>query len=187
VSKNRQYLKYVLRHKWFVFQKCCDYGLFWQGIIHDLSKFGLAEWGPYVDKFYGGPYPERNYGDIRAHFGDTCTQPWVDRRFDEAWLHHQRHNPHHWQHWVLREDDGETKCLEMPRKYMLEMIADWWGAGRAIHGEPDGIYAEYFELRKWYLANRDKIQLHDRTRFEVERIMGLREEDKTWPVWERCP
>ena len=50
----------------------------------------------------------------------------VEDRFDAAWLHHQHNNPHHWQHWLLREDDGGTKALEMDHLYVVEMVCDHW-------------------------------------------------------------
>lgn len=169
-----QYLWYVLRHKWYVGRYCLEYGLFWAAITHDLSKFHPREWFPYVDYFYGGDpkrryggnrYPERHYGDVRGALGDRYTQPWIDRRFDEAWNHHQKRNPHHWQYWVLREDSGGTKCLEMPHRYRLEMLADWRGAGMAINGKDD--------TRNWYLKNRANILLHPDTRMWVESMLGI--------------
>ena len=40
-----------------------------------------------------------------------------DGSFDSAWLLHQKRNAHHWQYWVLLEDEGNTKALEMDDKY----------------------------------------------------------------------
>jgi hypothetical protein len=165
MAKHWKYLKYVLRHKWYVGLACIRYGVWWAAITHDLSKFHPREWFPYVDKFYGGPWPEHHYGDWRNVLGDKYTQEWVDRRFDVAWNHHQKRNPHHWQYWVLREDDGATKCLEMPDHYRREMLADWYGAGMAINGKADS--------RSWYLKNRDKILLHPETRRKVEYKLGI--------------
>lgn len=159
------YLKYVLRHKWYVFLWCCRYGIPLAGIVHDLSKFAPVEWFPYVDKFYGGPYPEANHGDMRLWFDDKYTQPWVDRRFDEAWNHHQKVNPHHWQWWVLLEDSGKVKPLDMPLRYRKEMLADWRGAGMAIKGID--------ETPEWYKKNRGKMQLHPETRQWVEWQLGF--------------
>lgn len=167
-----QYLKFLLKHKWFVFQECCRLGIPWRGLVHDLSKFSPAEWGPYVDYFYGGPWPDRLPTDFRYQFGDQYTKGWVQRRFDAAWLTHIHRNPHHWQHYVLLEDSGAVKVLEMPRPHRLEMIADWWGAGRALGGKPPAGADRYAELRAWYVANKDKMQLGLRTREMVEAAIG---------------
>lgn len=160
-----QYLKYVLRHKWYVFLWCCRYGIPLAGIVHDLSKFHPREWFPYVDYFYGGEWPEQHYGDARGWFGDKYTKGWVRDRFDAAWNHHQKRNPHHWQYWVLREDSGATKALDMPMRYRLEMLADWRGAGMAIKGKD--------ETPEWYRKNRANMVLHPETRTWVEWQLGF--------------
>lgn len=159
------YLKYVLRHKWFVFLWCCHYWIPFAGIVHDLSKFWPDEWFPYVDYFYGGPYPEQNYGDVRMHFDDMYTKAWVQRRFDAAWNHHQKRNPHHWQYWVLHEDSGKVGCIPMHDRYRREMLADWRGAGMAINGKDN--------TRAWYLKNSANMLLHPSTRQWIESELGI--------------
>jgi hypothetical protein len=88
---------------------------------------------------------------------------YVREQFDRAWLHHQHKNPHHWQHWILRKDDGDVIPLEMPPAYVLEMVADWMGAGRTITGK--------WEVGGWYEKNRSKIILHPVTRARVEGLL----------------
>lgn len=163
-----KYLCYVVRHKWFVF---C-YGLslrvpLWQLIIHDWSKFLPSEWFPYVDYFYGGPWVAANHGDQRLYIGERYTQPWVDRRFNEAWNRHQKRQPHHWQFWLLTMDSGETVPLEMPERYVREMVADWMGAGRAING-----YSSRGTVSHWYSMNQDNMQLHSSTRERVSLLIN---------------
>lgn len=143
-----RYASYVARHKWFVFRA----GLktrapLWRLIIHDWSKLSLAEWTPYVRSFYGS---QGRTSEVKA-------------AFDRAWLHHQHRNPHHWQHWLLREDDGPTKPLEMPEHFIREMVADWMGAGRAITGK--------WEVGEWFDANQHKIMLAPRTAARVYQLI----------------
>jgi hypothetical protein len=167
--KHLRYLKYLIVHKWFVMLACFRYGLYWQGIVHDWSKFLPSEWVPYANYFYGPKRPEVDEASLQGVLAieawkaeSKChSDTWRDE-FDRAWLLHQHRNPHHWQHWVLREDSGDTKVLQMPRKYALEMLADWEGAGRAITGKKD--------LITWYTKNRSKIMLHPETRFIADRI-----------------
>lgn len=136
-----QYAKYVVKHKWFVFVAGIKTGApLWRLIIHDWSKMTRTEWGPYVRQFYAKH--KRRPGE-----------------FDKAWLHHQHHNPHHWQHWVLKEDDGGIKALEMPDDLIREMVADWMGAGRAITGR--------WEVGEWWAKNDTKIILAPYTRSTV--------------------
>lgn len=143
-----QYFVYVLRHKWYVFQECVKQRLFWAGVCHDMSKFRTDEWIPYAEYFYG-----------------TGDKQYRQFRFDIAWNHHQKRNPHHWQYWVLREDGGEMKVLPMPDRYRREMLADWRGAGRAINGRD--------ETAEWYVRNRERMLLHADTRTWIERQLGV--------------
>jgi hypothetical protein len=75
-----------------------------------------------------------------------------DPDFDFAWLLHQKRNRHHWQYWILPNDEQGTKMLRVPKKYVREMLADWRGASKAQgHGG---------DIRKWWFENNQKIQIH---------------------------
>lgn len=101
------YLKYVLRHKWYVFLACLQYGLIWRGIKHDWTKFLPSEWFPYVQYFHGEkvPHPTKQVrkGDEYAPLMEPPQQ--VQEAFDRAWNHHQKRNSHHWQYWLLHPDN----------------------------------------------------------------------------------
>lgn len=158
-------LSYVIRHKWFVFVAGLRVGApVWRLLIHDWSKFLPVEWWPYVRYFYGGPWPtdQEMWNKFPGYTGPTKAS--VAAAFDRAWLHHQHANPHHWQHWILREDSGALKVLAMPEHFAREMVADWMGAGRAITGK--------WEAAEWYAKNREIIQLHEATRDLVEALLG---------------
>jgi len=145
------YLKYLVCHKWFVFvagtkiRGCSWYRL----AIHDLSKFLPCEWYPYAYCFYAE--------DGSKRYIETAD-------FNYAWNHHQHCNKHHWQHWMLKEDSGKIQLLDMPEKYIKEMVADWAGAGKAITGK--------WEVAEWYLKNATKILISRDTRREVENILS---------------
>ncbi len=96
------YAGYVLRHKWFVFVECCKLGIPLAGIIHDWSKFLPSEWIPYVHFFYGRDGQRVQRRDSTGYYKPTDTG---DAAFDFAWLLHQKRNAHHWQWWVLPEDN----------------------------------------------------------------------------------
>lgn len=157
------YFWYVVRHKYWVFLACCRRGVPLQGIVHDWSKFLPSEWWPYVDFFYGTLVDDLTRNQAIVQLGHDPFLSASDRKdaFDLAWLRHQHRNPHHWQHWILKKDDGGTESLEMPMRFVREMLADWEGAGRAIVGQNSNMPA-------WYMANRHKIILHPATRWRVE-------------------
>jgi len=108
---------------------------------------------------------EEFYGHWRVRAEKYPSDDLIHERFDVAWLHHQHANPHHWQHWVLREDDGQTKCLEMPEHFAREMVADWCGAGRAITGK--------WEVWIWYYRNRGRILLNPKTEARVLDLVNI--------------
>jgi hypothetical protein len=113
-----RFICFVLKHKWYVF----TYGIkiggipLWQLLIHDLSKFSRAEFGPYIRKHATGERPEEYLVAMRRH---------------------QAHNPHHWQHWI---QNGELH--PMPEVYVREMVADWHGATKNYNRET---LQEWFE------------------------------------------
>jgi hypothetical protein len=162
MNKYLKYLSYVIRHKWYVFKACLRWGLIWRGLVHDLSKFLPSEIVPYANWFRG------EYGlSFSPTLSDALTKHAIwkldlhyecKRAFDEAWLFHQHRNPHHWQYWLLRKDDGSLQAMEMPDIYVIEMVADWVGAGTAL-GKPD--------TWAWWKANEEKIHLHLNTKAKV--------------------
>jgi hypothetical protein len=156
VKAHLRYAGYVLRHKWFVFVAGRKTKApLWRLVVHDWSKLLPIEWFPYVQNFYGEELSSLpRYEQARRE---------RQARFDKAWLHHQHRNPHHWQHWLLREDDGPLKALPMPEHFIREMVADWMGAGRAITGR--------WAVREWYAQNSERMDLHPRTRERVEELM----------------
>lgn len=100
----------LLKSDWFPFKEV-DKELFLDNLwIHDISKFSAAEALGYA--FY-----DRRNG---ANKDD----------FDTAWNHHQKHNEHHPEYWMKLNKQGACQMLPMPDIYLIEMIADWMGAGK---------------------------------------------------------
>lgn len=110
---------------------------------HDSSKYSEDEYRAYDDFFYGEHTEE------------------VEKAFKYAWNHHQKTNPHHWQYWVLINDDEGTVCLDMPERYINEMVADW-GAFSLLKEEPEDIIT-------WYEEHKEDIMLSPATREIVEK------------------
>lgn len=161
-----KYFKSLMTHKWFVFLECCKLGIPWLGIIHDWSKFLPSEWIPYARYFHGGwPEGPEVWRSCPSYTGPTKSS--VQSDFDEAWLHHQNYNKHHWQYYLLVQDDDPDKVLPMPDRYRREMLADWRGAGRAYTGKDN--------TREWYLERADQWdrRLHPQTKAWIEFELGL--------------
>ena len=130
------HFKKICVHKFWVAYYCFKAGLYWQGITHDLSKFSWVEFWESV-KYYQG---------IKSPI-DACKE---DKGYSLAWQHHKGRNPHHYEYWTDRYDDGLV-AIEMPYKYAVELICDWFGAARAYLGKDFTYQGEY----KW-LVNKFK-------------------------------
>jgi len=153
-ARYRRYLGYVLRHKWFVAVEGVKLRVsIWHLIWHDWTKFLPLEMVSYACTF-------------RAEDGTGQYKPHAD--FNRAWNQHEKMHKHHWQYWVLIMDTGDVVPLEMPDRHRREMLADWRGAGMAL-GKPD--------TKAWYLANRERIKLHEETRAWVEQQLGVKNSD----------
>ena len=57
--KNKYYkhFKTVAKHKKEVAKICFKFGLYYQGIVHDLSKFSITEFAPSAKYFQGTSSP----------------------------------------------------------------------------------------------------------------------------------
>ena len=121
-----------------------------QILNHDASKSEIDEYIAYDRYFYGN---NRSYA--------------VMNDFNYAWLFHIHRNPHHWQYWVLINDnpnEGEI-ILDMPANYILEMICDWWA-----FSWNQGNLTEIFN---WYNDHKDYMKLSKQTRIIVEDILDM--------------
>ena len=121
----------------------------WQiNFAHDLSKDTPDEYKAYDDYFYG---KNKSYAVVQA--------------FNYAWLKHIHRNPHHWQHWILINDDpGEgTVIMDMPDNYIVEMICDWWAFSWTA--------GDLTTMFKWYDEHKEYMQISDKTRKKVENIL----------------
>lgn len=115
---------------------------------HDSSKTMFDEYDAYDKYFYGG---NRSFKVVED--------------FNKAWLKHIHRNPHHWQHWVLINDEPSEgmKAIKMPYEYVIEMICDWWAFSWAKEN--------LTEIFKWYDEHKSNMVLHDQTRQAVEMIL----------------
>lgn len=157
---SKQYDEYLIRHKdgvskAFEWMNSNMHELIYpneisirdQIAVHDQSKFSKEEYDAYDAYFYGN---NRSYQ--------------VVDNFNKAWLHHIHSNPHHWQHWVLLQDEGSAIYIDMPMNYIIEMICDWWS-----FSWNEG---NLFEIFSWYEDNKNNMELSEPTRVTVETILN---------------
>lgn len=114
--------------------------------MHDQAKFSDEEFDAYADHFYGTK--------SKAH----------DEAFDYAWLDHIHKNKHHWQYWMLQNDEDGLKCLKIPTEYLIEMICDWW----AFSWNKGNLQ----EIFNWYDSHKKGIQMNEESRGELEKMLA---------------
>ena len=156
---NAEYSKYIIEHvenvkkayNWLVEKEIVSSSLITQMNLHDVSKWSREEFDAYDNYFYGKK-TER-----------------VKTEFNYAWLHHIHNNPHHWQHWVLVNDEDGTKALEMPQEYVIEMICDWWSFSHKT--------GNLYEIFDWYKSHKKNMILHDKTKKLVEELLDRIKEE----------
>jgi len=157
LNKFKLYSSYVIKHKWYVFLECYKLGIPRQGITHDLSKLIPDEFFPYASHFYG--YNKR----IESKSGYFKKVDSGDKAFDAAWFKHIKRNKHHWQYWLLADENGKIKSVEMPIRFRKEMVADWKGAAKA-QGNPS-VFA-------WYDKYKHKMHLGAETQRWIEKELN---------------
>lgn len=145
IEKTQEYLNYVKEHvlnvrkAWGEVQdKCKDMRFMYDDFyyfsihdsvdFHDISKLSEFEFVQYRRAFYPAK-DEPKYN------------------MDEAWEHHKKYNPHHWENWTTikpRFDaDWEVHCVHM--------VIDWIAMG----------YKFGDTARDFYEKNKEKINIPD--------------------------
>lgn len=143
------HLKTINKHRREVRKLCFKCGLYWQGLTHDLSKYSPVEFINGVRFFTGKGSP--HMGE-RAKYG-----------YSKAWLHHKGHNKHHAEYWQDIRPNGKTEPIDMPRKYLAEMICDRVAASKIYLKE------NYTNDAPWnyYDSHRDENQFSTNTRQDL--------------------
>jgi hypothetical protein len=142
------HLRTVHKHRKMVRKLCFKCGLYWQGLTHDLSKYSHTEFWNGVKYFTGTASP---------HIGERKVKGYSD-----AWLHHHNRNKHHAEYWVDIVD-GKSAPIEMPLKYLAEMICDRVAASMIYLGDKytDSAPFDYFK------SHLDENQFHEDTKREL--------------------
>jgi hypothetical protein len=155
MRKHIKYLWYILQHKWYVLEECWKHGLYWQGIVHDISKFSPLEFHAYANKFFG-EWPETS-----IQIEKDMRKKLVKQAFGYAWLHHQHCNKHHWNYWVVNQ--AKKEAVKMPDRYVVEMICDWSAMSRKFGDTPG----------EFFLKNRHNMVLHHETERDIASYLAV--------------
>lgn len=158
LSNAYNHLKTISRHKIEVGKNCFRCGLYRQGILHDLSKYGPSEFLMGV-KYYQG---NRSPNDAEREAKGVTT----------AWLHHKGRNKHHLEYWIDYSADRSIPGMvgmKMPDNYIVEMFCDRVAASKIYQKEKytDRSALEYFR------QGRSKTMLHPYTAGKLELLLTM--------------
>ena len=154
----------ITRHKIIVTRGCFAVGLYWQGLLHDLSKYSPTEFFVGCKYFQGTRSPNNAERE--------------EKGYSSAWLHHKGRNKHHMEYWIdycaSKEECGKIANggmggMKMPIRYAAEMYVDRVSASKNYQKEK---YTDKSAL-DYYLLGRDVQVLHADTRALLELLLVM--------------
>lgn len=152
-----RHFRTITAHRHMVIRHCRRAGIFWQGLLHDLSKYTPAEFA----------VGARFYTDGSRSPNETERQTYG---YSKAWLHHKGRNRHHFEYWT--DYDPVTKKirpLPMPDRYIIEMACDRIAASKIYMREA---YTDAAPL-SYYLRGKPTRFIDAGTAEKLERILRL--------------
>jgi len=148
------HLKTVMKHRHLVFVHARKAGIFFQGLTHDLSKFSYEEFWIGVKYYQENRSPNEKE---RRLFG-----------YSKAWIHHKGRNKHHFEYWIdYSPVTKKMEGIEMPRKYLIEMVCDRMAASKTYQGKD---YTNTSPLT-YFLGSKDRIMMHENTKKDLEFLL----------------
>ena len=144
----------ITKHRHKVIHYCFRCGLYKQGLLHDLSKYGLTE-------FINGA---RYYEGVRSpHYNERKA-----KGYSEAWMHHKGRNKHHFEYWNDYDLKlGHYTSVDMPNRYLAESICDRIAASKNYNKKN---FTPMFVL-DYFLNSTDKSIMHPNTSKRMEFIL----------------
>ena len=160
------HLRNILVHKFWVMHYGRKIGVgFWQLFKHDLSKFSLIEFRESL-KYYQGtssPIP-------------VCKSK---NGYSEAWQHHKGRNPHHYEYWTDNYDSGMT-LIPIPFKYVEELLADWFAAGRTYQGSNFSVAKQAVW---WQAKKKTNMAIHPETIKLIDAFFEMHNDEDIFKKW----
>lgn len=153
-----KHFKTITHHKYLVAKGCFQVGLYWQGLLHDMSKYSPAEFLVGVKYYQGTRSPNNAERE--------------ERGYSSAWLHHKGRNKHHYEYWQdysLQGEKGLLTPVPMPDRYIAEMIMDRIAASKVYQG------ADYTDAAplEYYRNSQENPSIHPDTQAVLERMLTM--------------
>ena len=129
---------------------CFAVGLYKQGLTHDLSKYSPTEFLVGARYFQGDRSPNNAEREATG--------------YSTAWLHYE-----YWVDYSIKEVPGGIAPIEMPVKYVAEMLMDRIAASKVYKGK---IYTDADPLLYFQSAREIPI-MHENTRKLLLRLLTM--------------
>lgn len=154
------HLKTIMHHKKLVMTHCFKVGLYYQGIMHDLSKFSPVEFLAGARYYQGNRSPNEAERSAKG--------------YSAAWLHHKGRNRHHLEYWIdySAEDDHQLVGNRMPARYLVEMFCDRVAASKTYRKE---LYTDS-DPYTYYERSKAGYLMHPESRALLEKMLLLLKE-----------
>ena len=156
MSKAWKHFCTITKHRWIVRQGCFRIGLYWRGLVHDLSKYSPTEFCVGAKFYQGNRSPNAAERD--------------EKGYSEAWIHHKGRNRHHYEYWTdMHPVSMVYEPVPMPRKYLCEMVMDRRAACIVYEGKN---YTDSSALR-YFMRSRERVLMHERTQKELGYLLEM--------------
>jgi hypothetical protein len=98
-------------------------------------------------------------GTASPHIGER-----KEKGYSDAWVHHHNRNKHHAEYWWDINQDGKSCPIQMPTKYLKEMICDRVAASMIYLGHKyhNAAPLEYYRSHK----DENQFDVHTSTLLE---------------------
>lgn len=117
-----KHFKTITKHKFLVMKHCFQVGLYWRGLMHDLSKYSPTEFLPGAKYYQGTRSP--NIAERE------------ENGYSKAWIHHKGRNRHHFEYWTdLNLRTKKYEPVPMPTVFVVEMCMDRIAACKTYRGK----------------------------------------------------
>lgn len=161
MNKDQEYKDYIDEHISNVKQVWEDLQLFLMG-QWSIRKDTIKKIDYFISHHDKTKYSSEEFQGYRQWFYPVDEIPKNKKSFDDAWNHHQKFNPHHWQYWLMWKPEG-TKPLNMDLHFIIEMLCDWTAMSYKFGDTPEIFYNK----------NKDSMLLSFQTRELVETWLPL--------------
>ncbi len=148
------HLKTITSHKLMVGKLCFKCGLYYQGFMHDWSKYSFEEFFSGVKYFQGYRSP---ISAEKEAIG-----------YSKAFMHHHGRNKHHWEYWcdmVLKED--KVHVFPMPDNYVIESVLDRIAASKIYKKQDYNVNYPY----EFFMKSHEITLMNSDTKEKISKLL----------------